>query len=74
MSFLRLPTLTGSKQGVRGRVLPNAPLAMLDCAGRSFANDPEGGLVDRAWLSHAARGGRVAFGETVPPRGALQPT
>ena len=53
---------------------PRPPLAEFGVGACSFAGDPEGCCVGRAWHGRAASGGRVALGRTVLKRGILKPT
>ena len=53
---------------------PRSPLAEFGVNARSFAGDPEGCCVGRAWYGRAAAGVRVALGRAVPKRGFLKPT
>ena len=53
---------------------PRSPLAEFGVGARSFAGDPEGFCVGRAWHGRAAAGDRVALGRAVPKRGILEAT
>ena len=48
------------------------PLTEPGVGARSFAGDPEGCCVGRAWHGRAAAGGRVAHGRAIPTRGILK--
>ena len=52
---------------------PRSPLAEFGVGACSFAGDPEGCCVGRAWHGRAASGGRVALRRAVPKRGILKP-
>ena len=47
-------------------------LAEFGVGGHSFADDPAGCCVERAWNGRAAAGGRVALGRGVPKLGILK--
>ena len=51
---------------------PSSPLAEFGVSARSFAGDPEGCCVGRAWRGRAAADGRVELGRAVPKRGILK--
>ena len=52
---------------------PRSPLAEFGVGARSYARDPEGCCVGRAWHSCAAAGGRATLLRAVPKRGILRP-
>ena len=49
-----------------------SPLAEFGAGARSFAGDPEGCCVGRAWRGRAAAAGHVALGRAVPKLGILK--
>ena len=51
---------------------PRSPLTEFGVGARSFAGDPEGCCVGRAWRGRAAADGRVELGRAVPKRGILK--
>ena len=53
---------------------PRSLLAEFGVGARSFAGDPDGRCVGRAWHCRAAAGGRVALGRAVVKRGILKPS
>ena len=51
---------------------PRSPPAEFGVGAFSFAGDPEGCCMGRAWRGRAAAGGRVGLGRAVPKRGMVK--